>query len=139
MGVDQRGVDLAEALAKVNTQDMPKFGSTQMVNPCGAASFMAITGRRLVLQQQGRELFPSGRTRLGHRLVNVAFDGAHRKGQAFRDIAVGQALDNQQRDLTFPIGERQRHTRFAKRRCIGAAALFGQCFRPPSTAQRRSA
>ena len=35
MGVDQRGVDLAA----VNTQDVPKFGSTQTVNHCGADNF----------------------------------------------------------------------------------------------------
>jgi hypothetical protein len=41
--------------------------------------------------QQRREVFAATSTCLGHRVVDVAFDGAHRDRQSCGDVAVGQA------------------------------------------------
>jgi ABC-type hemin transport system ATPase subunit len=62
-------------------------------------------GLRLALGNQCRELLAAGRTGLGHRLVDVAFDRANRQGQSRGNVAVGQTLAEQHHDLAFSIGQ----------------------------------
>jgi hypothetical protein len=54
--------------------------------------------------------------------VNVAFYGPYRQGEGFSNLYVGQALRDQNRDLTFAVGQWQRHGRGLGGRGGGPAA-----------------
>ena len=58
----------------------------------------------------------------------MAFDRPNRNSQPRGDVSVGQTLAEQQHDLAFPIGQRQRLARLTKRRGTYATALLGQRF-----------
>ena len=93
---------------------------------------------RHVVRQERGELLAAGSIGLAHRLVDVAFDCADRKGQSLGYVAVGQPSADQHHDLAFPVGQWQRLAGLTKRGSIGTSALSGQCFCSGDASQRRS-
>ena len=57
------------------------------------------------------EFVSGGHTHPRTGAVNVAFYGVYRQGEGLGDVDVGQALRDQNRDLTFAVGQWQRHRR----------------------------
>jgi hypothetical protein len=88
-------------------------------------------------RQQAGEFVAARGSRLQHRAIDVAFDGAYGQGQSISDFAAGQSFTDQHHDLAFPIGQRQRLAGLQERRSAGAA-LFGQSGGACRATQRRS-